>query len=109
MSAGSSIPPGKVHGIARAPFNYLMNNPKAKDFITRYKAANKAMPTDWAINGYDTIMFWAQAVKAAENTNGDKVIAATHKLTYAALRPDGLTEVAPGARNRDGEGNGGEG
>src|SRR3546814_17875723 len=57
MSAGSSIPQGKVHGIARAPFNYLMNTHKAKDFITTAKAAKKAMHTDWAINGTNTIRF----------------------------------------------------
>src|SRR3546814_231436 len=45
MSAGSSIHPGKVHGIARAPINSLMNNHKPKDLITRSKAANQAHRT----------------------------------------------------------------
>src|SRR3546814_18195267 len=32
-----------------------------------------------------------RSVKAAESTNGDKVIAASHKITYDGLRADGLT------------------
>jgi branched-chain amino acid transport system substrate-binding protein len=90
MGAGDAIPLGRVHGISRAPINFLMSNPKVKSFADKYKAAHGVVPNDWALSGYDAIMFWAETVKAAGSTQGDKVIAASRTVSYDGLRAKGL-------------------
>jgi len=91
QSLGNAMPDKGVAGYARAPFFELMGNPKAKAFVEAFKAKYNKYPDDWAVLGYDGLMFYAEVVKKAGSTDADKVIKALTKVSYDGLRGKGMT------------------
>lgn len=91
QSLGSDMPEKGVYGFARAPFFALMDNPKAKAFVEKYNAKYNKYPDDWAVSGYDGLMFYADAVEAAGSTDPDAVLTAVTEVSHDGLRRDGLT------------------
>jgi branched-chain amino acid transport system substrate-binding protein len=86
QSMGADLPDTGLHGWARAPFTSLLDNPKAKAFVDKYKAKNGKEPDDWAVLAYDGLMFYAEAVKAANSTKADDVVKAVATVKYDGLR-----------------------
>lgn len=91
QSMGDAMPKEHVFGIARAPFFALDQTPELAAFIESYKAAYNEYPTDWAINGYDSLMWYAAAATAAGTTDSDAVMAAFDAGTFDGLKAKGLT------------------
>ena len=60
-------------------------------FIESYRASYNEYPTDWAINGYDAMMWYAAAATAAGTTDGDAIIAAFQSGSFDGLKATGLT------------------
>lgn len=90
QSMGSAMPKDHVYGIARAPFFALEQTPELAAFIEAYRAAYGEYPTDWAINGYDAMMFYAKAATDAGETGGDAVVAAFQTGSFDGLKAKGL-------------------
>lgn len=90
QSMGDAMPKDRVFGIARAPFFALDQTPELAAFIETYRAAYGEYPTDWAINGYDALMFYAKAATAAGETGGDAVVAAFQAGSFDGLKAKGL-------------------
>lgn len=86
QSMGADLPETGLHGWARAPFNALLDNPKAKTFVEKYKAKNGKEPDDWGILAYDGLMFYAEVVKAAKSTKPDDIMKALPTVKYDGLR-----------------------
>jgi branched-chain amino acid transport system substrate-binding protein len=87
QSMGKAMPKKGIYGISRAPFYALGENEKAAKFIESYKEKFGSYPTDWAISGYDGLMFYAAAVKAAGVAKGEKLIQdGVWKVQYNGLR-----------------------
>jgi branched-chain amino acid transport system substrate-binding protein len=86
QSMGAELPETGLHGWARAPFTSLLDNPKAKAFVDAYKAKNGKEPDDWGVLAYDGLMFYAEAVKAANSTKADDVLKAVATIKYDGLR-----------------------
>jgi branched-chain amino acid transport system substrate-binding protein len=86
QSMGADLPETGLHGWARAPFTALLDNPKTKAFVEKYKAKNGKEPDDWALLSYDGLMFYAEAVKAANSTKADDVMKAVASVKYDGLR-----------------------
>jgi len=91
QSMGDAMPKEKVYGIGRAPFFALDQGAELSAFIEDYRAAYNEYPTDWAINGYDAMMFYAQAAKAAGSAEADPVMAAFAGSSFDGLKAKGLT------------------
>jgi len=98
QSMGKAMPKERVFGVARAPFFALEQTPELAAFITAYRAAYNEYPTDWAINGYDSMMWYAAAAKAAGTTEGDAVIKAFQSNSF-----DGLKAKSVKMRSFDGQ------
>lgn len=90
QSMGSAMPASNVYGIARAPFFALEQTPDVKAFIEKYRTAYKEYPTDWSINGYDGLMFYAAAAEHAKSVAPDAIIKAISEISYDGLRGKGL-------------------
>jgi branched-chain amino acid transport system substrate-binding protein len=90
QSLGSAMPHDHVYGIARAPFFALGDNAEAQTFIEAYRKAYDEYPSDWAINGYDGLMYYAAAAKAAGSVEADPLIGAVTSISYDGLRGKGL-------------------
>ncbi len=90
QSMGAQMPQKGIYGFARAPFNQLLGNPKAKAFVDAYKARHNKEPDDWAILAYDGLMFYAEVVKHAKSTKADDVVKALPQVTYNGLRSNKL-------------------
>ena len=90
QSMGDAMPKERVYGVARAPFFALEQTPELAAFITTYQAAYNEYPTDWAINGYDSLMWYAAAATAAGSTESDAVIAAFQSGSFDGLKAKGL-------------------
>lgn len=90
QSQGASMPAQNVYGIARAPFFALEQTPEVTAFIEKYRAAYKEYPTDWAINAYDGLKFYAAAAEHAGSVAPDAVIKAVGEVTMDGLREAGL-------------------
>ena len=90
QSMGSAMPASNVYGIARAPFFALEQTPEVKAFVEKYRAAYKEYPTDWSINGYDGLMFYAAAAEHAKSVAPDAIIKAISEISYDGLRGKGL-------------------
>lgn len=90
QSMGDAMPRERVFGVARAPFFALEQTPELAAFIESYRAAYNEFPTDWAINGYDSMMWYAAAATAAGTTESDAVIAAFHSGSFDGLKAKGL-------------------
>jgi branched-chain amino acid transport system substrate-binding protein len=90
QSMGSAMPASNVYGIARAPFFALEQTPEVKAFIEKYRAAYNEYPTDWSINGYDGLMFYAAAAEHAKSVAPDAIIKAISEISYDGLRGKGL-------------------
>ncbi len=86
QSMGGDLPETGLHGFARAPFTSLLDNPKAKSFVEKYKARHGKEPDDWAVLTYDGLMFYAEVVKAANSTKADDVMKAVASVKYDGLR-----------------------
>lgn len=91
QSQGGSMPASNVYGIARAPFFALEQTPALTTFIEKYRAAYHEYPTDWAINAYDGLNFYAAVVAKAGATDADAVIAALPQVSFDGLRETGLS------------------
>ena len=91
QSQGGSMPASNVYGIARAPFFALEQTPALTAFIEKYRAAYGEYPTDWAINAYDGLNFYAAVVAKAGATDADAVIAALPQVSFDGLRETGLS------------------
>ncbi len=91
QSMGSAMPKARVFGVARAPFFALEQTPDLADFIRKYQEAYKKFPTDWAINGYDSMMWYAKAVTAAKDSAPDAVMAAFRAGSFDGLKARGVT------------------
>jgi branched-chain amino acid transport system substrate-binding protein len=91
QSMGADLPEKGLHGWTRAPFTALLDNPKAKAFVDKYKARNGKEPDDWGILAYDGLMFYAEVVKAANSTKGDDIIKALPTVKYDGLRGSGMS------------------
>jgi branched-chain amino acid transport system substrate-binding protein len=91
QSMGDAMPKERVFGVARAPFFALDQSPELAAFITAYQAAYSEYPTDWAINGYDSMMWYAAAATAAGSTESDAVIAAFQAGSFDGLKAKGAT------------------
>lgn len=91
QSMGPAMPKERVFGVARAPFFALEQTPELAAFIEKYRAAYNEYPTDWAINGYDSMMWYGVAATAAGSTESDAVIAAFHGGSFDGLKAKGLT------------------
>lgn len=91
QSMGDAMPKERVFGVARAPFFALEQTPELAAFITAYQAAYNEYPTDWAINGYDSMMWYAAAATSAGSTDSDAVIKALQSGTFDGLKAKGLT------------------
>jgi branched-chain amino acid transport system substrate-binding protein len=91
QSQGASMPADNVYGIARAPFFALEQTPAVASFVEKYRAAYGEYPTDWAINAYDGLNFYAAVAAKAGTTEADAVIAALPAVTFDGLREKGLT------------------
>ncbi len=91
QSMGNAMPKERVFGVARAPFFALEQTPQLAAFIKKYQATYKKFPTDWAINGYDSMVFYAKAVTAAKDVGADAVIKAFQTEKFDGLKGKGLT------------------
>jgi branched-chain amino acid transport system substrate-binding protein len=85
QSMGADLPETGLHGWARGPFTSL-DNAKAKAFIASYKAKNGKEPDDWAVQAYDGVMFYAEAVKAAKSTKAEDVLKAVASVKFEGVR-----------------------
>ncbi len=90
QSQGASMPASNVYGISRAPFFGLEQTPEVAGFIDSYRAEFKEYPTDWAINAYDGLKFYAAAAEKAGSVAPDAIIAAVGEVTFDGLREKGL-------------------
>jgi branched-chain amino acid transport system substrate-binding protein len=90
QSQGASMPADNVYGIARAPFFALEETPELTTFIETYRAEFGEYPTDWSINAYDGLMFYAAAAEHASSVEPDALIKAVGEVTVDGLRAQGL-------------------
>ena len=90
QSQGASMPAKNVYGIARAPFFALEQTDAVKSFIEKYREQFKEYPTDWAINAYDGLNFYAAVAEHAGSVEADKVVKAVSEVTFDGLREKGL-------------------
>lgn len=86
----ANAPESGLYVLARAPFNAL-NNPKAKAFVEAYKARYNKVPNDWAVLGYEGVMFYAEALRQAKTTEPTAVMKAVTSIKYSGLRSNDLT------------------
>lgn len=91
QSQGASMPADNVYGIARAPFFALEQTPAVASFIEKYRAAFGEYPTDWAINAYDGLNFYAAVAEKAGSVGADAVIATLPQVSFDGLRERGLS------------------
>lgn len=90
QSQGAAMPADNVYGISRAPFFALEQTPAVTGFIDAYRAEFKEYPTDWAINAYDGLKFYAAAAEKAGSVAPDALMAAVGEVTFDGLREAGL-------------------
>lgn len=83
-SLNRDLPDG-VHGFGRAPL-FALDNPKAKAFGEAYRAAYNDYPDDWAVMGYEGILFLTAAIKEAGSVDPDKIMAAMTSIRMEGLR-----------------------
>lgn len=88
---GKSMPSSNIYGVARAPFNALMDNKGTAEFVDAYKAKYGNYPADWAVSGYDGLMFYAAAAEAAGSVEPAAILKSITEISYDGLRGDGLT------------------
>lgn len=91
QSQGDSMPADGVYGIARAPFFALDDSPEVAGFIEKYRAAYGEYPTDWAINAYDGLNFYAAVAEHAGTVEAEAIIAALPQVSFDGLREKGLS------------------
>jgi len=91
QSLGDAMPKKGVGGAARAPFFALGGNTGVEDFIKAYRKAYNRYPDDWAVLGYDGLMFLATAIKKAGSSDADAVMKAVVNVSYDGLRGKGMT------------------
>lgn len=89
QSQGALMPAQNVCGIARAPFFALERTPEVAAFIEKYRAACEEYPTDWVINAYDGLKFYA-AAEHAGSVGPEAVMKAAGEGTVDGLRETGL-------------------
>lgn len=90
QSQGTAMPADHVYGISRAPFFALEQTPALTGFVASYRAEFKEYPTDWAINAYDGLKFYAAAAEKAGSVAPEALIAAVGAVTFDGLRETGL-------------------
>ena len=90
QSQGAAIPADNVYGIARAPFFALAQTPEVTGFVDAYRAAYGEYPTDWSINAYDGLMFYAAAAAEAGSVDPDQIMPAVGAIEVDGLRGTGL-------------------
>ncbi|MBZ0217530.1 MAG: ABC transporter substrate-binding protein [Fimbriimonadaceae bacterium] len=91
QALGDEMPEKGVAGVARAPFFALTGNEGVEEFIAAYREAHDKYPDDWAVLGYDGIMFLATAVKEAGSTDADAIMKAVVSVSYNGLRGNNMT------------------
>lgn len=82
---GKDAPVG-VLGREWAPLSYLAKSAEGKAFIEGFKAKNGNYPSDFAVEGYDCVAMWAQAVQAAGSTDADAIIKQAESIEFKTLR-----------------------
>ncbi|WP_084174977.1 ABC transporter substrate-binding protein [Afifella pfennigii] len=90
QSMGDAMPKERVFGVARAPFFAIEDSEDARAFIAHYRSKYGEYPTDWSINGYDGLMFYAAAAEAAGSVEPDALMKAVHEITFDGLRGNAL-------------------
>lgn len=90
QSQGAAMPENNVYGISRAPFFALEQTPAVTGFIEAYRAEFKEYPTDWAINAYDGLKFYAAAAEKAGSVAPEAIMTAVVEVTFDGLREAGL-------------------
>lgn len=90
QTMGKHMPKKGIHGFTRAPFYALMDDPKVKKFVEKYKEKYDSYPADWAVSGYDGLMFYKAAVENAGTTEPSKLLKSIALISYDGLRSKGL-------------------
>lgn len=91
QSLGKAMPDKGIDGWSRAPFYELMGNPKTRAFVKAFRAKYNKYPDDWAMLGYDGLMFYADVIRKAGSVAAPKVIKALTEVSYNGLRGKGMT------------------
>jgi branched-chain amino acid transport system substrate-binding protein len=79
---GESAPIG-TEGYERAPFSQIIKNaPTGKNYIDAFRASRQRLPSDWATEGYECVMAWAQAVQKAKSVEPDAVMSAIETTEF---------------------------
>ncbi len=82
-----TVDPAVLEGaVFLTPFNASATDAKTADFVKKYDEKYKAIPDQFAADGYDSIYVIAAALEKAGSTDNDKLIAAMTQITV-----DGLT------------------
>ncbi|MGF7143726.1 branched-chain amino acid transport system substrate-binding protein [Anaerotaenia torta] len=82
-----TVDPAVLEGaVFLTPFNAGATDAKTADFVKKYDEEYKAIPDQFAADGYDSIYVIAAALEKAGSTDNDKLIAAMTQITV-----DGLT------------------
>lgn len=81
---GPDMPEG-IHGLAFAPF-FGLGTKKGAEFVKKFRAIHNMYPTDFSVNGYDTMMHMAAGMRRAGSTDTEKVRRALASMTYDGLR-----------------------
>ena len=83
---GQAAPVG-TDGYARAPFNEIIKNtPVGKNYVESFRTAQGNFPSDWATQGYECMMTWAQAVKKANSFEADALMKAIETTQFTLPR-----------------------
>ncbi len=83
-SVGLDMPEG-VLGYTRCPF-YGIRERRMKAFVEKFYAKYQQWPADWAIMTYDGLIALTEAIKKANSTDSDKVVAALEGMNFKSLR-----------------------
>jgi branched-chain amino acid transport system substrate-binding protein len=70
-----------------------MNTPENKAFVNNYQARTKELPSKMAVSSYEGVMWVAQAIKATNSTDTDKLVKYLETSTYKG--PQGTKTMDP--------------
>lgn len=99
---GTVTDPKTVEGaIFSAPFCASVDDPKVKAFVDSYKAAYKAVPDQFAADGYDCVYTYKAAMEKAGSIESADMIAAMPQITVNGLTGNAITFAASGAAKKE--------
>lgn len=90
QAQGAAMPAANVYGIARAPFFALEQTDAVKSFVEKYHQQFGEYPTDWSVNAYDGLRFYAAAAGHAGTLAPDALVKAVGEISFDGLRASGL-------------------